>query len=78
LWRGRAAVADDTLYLTLQEILEIRWKTDHRDQPGSLFRGKRIVGYREWLEGDVYTGVLWRGILLLADGTWLDLEEKQG
>jgi hypothetical protein len=70
-------VADDTLYLTLQEILEIRAKADHRDQPGSLFRGQQIVGYREWLEGDVYTGALWRGILLLADGTWLELIEKR-
>jgi hypothetical protein len=55
-------VADETLYLTHQEIQDIRAKADHRDEPGVLFRGQRIVGYREWMEGDVYSGVLRRGV----------------
>jgi hypothetical protein len=71
-------VADETLYLTHQEIQDIRWQADHRDEPDVLFRGQRIVGYREWMEGDVYTRVLWHGVLVLADGTWLELLEKRG
>jgi hypothetical protein len=70
-------VADETLYLTLQEILDIRWKADHRDEPGALFHGQRIVGFSEWLEGDVYSSANWRGVCVLADGTWLELLEKR-
>jgi hypothetical protein len=29
-------VVDETLYLTHQEIQDIRAKADHRDQPGAL------------------------------------------
>jgi hypothetical protein len=68
-------VADETLYLTLQEIQDIRWQADHRDEPGVLYRGQRIVAYREWMEGDVYSGALWHGVLVLADGAWLELEK---
>jgi hypothetical protein len=70
-------MADETLYLTFQEIQDIRWKADHRDQPGVLYRGQRILGYREWMVGDVYSGAFWRAACLLADGTWLDLEEQR-
>jgi hypothetical protein len=38
-------VADETLYLTHREIQDVRWKADHRDQPGALYRGQRIIGY---------------------------------
>jgi hypothetical protein len=37
-------VADETLYLTRQQIQDIRAKVDHRDEPGALYRGQRIVG----------------------------------
>jgi hypothetical protein len=40
-------MADETVYLTPREIQDIRWKADHRDQPGALHRGQRIAGYRE-------------------------------
>jgi hypothetical protein len=29
------------------------------------------------MEGDVYSGALWRGGLALADGAWLELLEKR-
>jgi hypothetical protein len=70
-------VAHETLYLTHQEIQDIRAEADHRDEPGVLYRRQPIVGYREWMEGDVYMGILWRGGLVLADGAWLALEEKR-
>jgi hypothetical protein len=70
-------MADETLYLTLQEIQDVRWKADHRDQPGVFYRGSRIIGYREWMEGDVYSGALWRGALVLENGMWLELMEKR-
>gem|GEM_PF-7061111 len=39
-------MADETLYLTHEEIQDIRAKADHRDQPGARYRGQRILGYR--------------------------------
>ena len=70
-------MADEIVYLSHQEIHDMRWKADHRDQPGALYRGQRIVAYRDWMEGDVHSGAMWRGVCVLEDGAWLDLIEKR-
>jgi hypothetical protein len=70
-------MSDETVYLSHQEIQDMRWKSDHRDQPGVFYRGQRIVAYREWMEGDVSSGAMWRGVCVLEDGTWLELMEKR-
>ena len=43
-------MAEETIYFTMtrDEMLDIRAKAETFDQPSSLYRGQRIVGYREW------------------------------
>lgn len=54
---------------------EVREKADNRDQHWALYEGQRIIGYREWKSGSVYTPGIWLAIVVLADGTCLLLEE---
>jgi len=60
-----------------EKMLEARWKADHREQLGSLAWGQRIVSYREWMTGDLYSGGHWMAQLVLGDGTRVLLEERE-
>jgi hypothetical protein len=70
-------MADETLYLTRQQMLDLRWKAEIHDQPGSMYLGQRILKYSEWMTGDLHTPGIWRAVCLLADGTRLEIIEKR-
>jgi hypothetical protein len=72
-------MVEETIYLTRtrDEMLNIRAKADTRDQAGSLYRGQRIVGYREWRIGSVYTPGFWRAVVVLADGMRVEIDEAE-
>jgi hypothetical protein len=71
-------MADETVYMTHQEMLALREKADTRDQPGSLERGQRIIGWSMWKTGALGTHGLWRAVCVLADGTRLEIVEGRG
>jgi hypothetical protein len=71
-------MADETVYLTRTDMLDIRWKADHRDQPGSLYCGQRIIGYSEWKSSSLGMPSHWLGVVVLADGTRLEIVEERG
>jgi hypothetical protein len=66
--------AAHTVTMTRHDMLAIRWKADHREQPSARYQGKPIVGYSEWKAQDSISGV-WRAVLVLADGERLELVE---
>jgi len=68
-------MANDVLYLTHQELLAIRQLADTREQPGSTYRGQRIIDFSMWKTGDVARGGRWRAVTVLADKTRLELVE---
>jgi hypothetical protein len=72
-------MAKETIYLTRtrDEMLDIRAKADTCDQPGSLYRGQRIAGYREWKTGSDYTPGFWRAVVVLADGMRVEIDEAE-
>jgi hypothetical protein len=70
-------MADEEVYMTHQEMLDLRDKADTRDQPGSLYRGQRIVGWSMWKTGTLGTYGLWRAVIVLADGTRLEIVEDR-
>jgi len=73
----RVGMANDVLYLTHQELLAIRQLADTREQPGSTYRGQRIIDFSMWKTGDVDRGGVWRAAMVLADKTRLELVEDR-
>ena len=69
----------ETRYLTMtrQQMLDIRAKADHRDQPGARYHGKPIVGYSEWKAKDSLSDGDWRAGLVLADGEHVEPVEAK-
>jgi hypothetical protein len=61
--------------MTRHGMLSVRWKADHREQPGTLYHGKPIIGYSEWKTQDSSSGGVWRAVVVLADGERLELVE---
>jgi hypothetical protein len=39
------------LSMTRQQLLDVRARADHRDQPDALYYGQRIIGYHEFTTG---------------------------
>jgi hypothetical protein len=72
-------MAQETIYLTMarDEMLDIRAKAETFYQPGSLYRGQRIAGYREWKIGSGYTPGFWRAVVMLADGMRVEIDEAE-
>ena len=62
--------------MTREQMLDVRHKADHRDQPDALFHGQRIIGYSEWKGGDLYTSGRWSAVVFLADGARILIEEE--
>ena len=67
--------AAHTVTMTRHDMLAIRWKADHRENPGALYHGQPITGYSEWKTQDSISGGDWRAVLVLADGERLELVE---
>jgi hypothetical protein len=69
----------ETTYLTMtrEKMLDVRHKADNREQPDSLCYGQRIIGYRELKTGSLYMGGHWRAIVVLADGTRIEIDEEE-
>jgi hypothetical protein len=67
----------ETVYLTMtrQQLLDVRAKASHRDQPDALYYGQRIIGYHEFMTGSVHFGGHWHAIVVLADGTRVEIDE---
>jgi hypothetical protein len=70
-------MADETVYMSHQEMIELRDKADTRDQPSSLYRGQHIIGWSMWKTGDLHTPGIWRAVCVLADGTRLEILEDR-
>ena len=64
-----------TVTMTRHDMLAIRWKADHRENPGALYHGQPITGYSEWKTQDRISGGDWHAVLVLADGERLELVE---
>lgn len=64
------ASVPDEAYLTRQEMLRVRALADHRILKSPLYRGQRILGYRESMGGDDR----WHG--QIAGGSWYSLSES--
>jgi hypothetical protein len=69
----------DTIHeaMTRDDMLDVRWKADNRDQPESLYHGQRIIGYSEFHTGSLGMGGHWRAIVVLADGTRIEIDEER-
>jgi hypothetical protein len=67
--------AAHTVPMTRHDMLAIRWKADHREQPDARYHGQRITGYSEWKTQDSKESSGWRAVLVLADGERLELVE---
>ena len=67
--------AAHTVTMTRHDMLAIRWKADHRENPGALYHGQHITGYSEWKTQDSISGGDGRAMLVLADGERLELVE---
>jgi hypothetical protein len=67
-----------TLYETMthEQMLELQWLADNRDQPGSLFLGQRIIGWRMWKGGSLHMPGPWNAVIVLADGTRVEISEE--
>jgi hypothetical protein len=61
--------------MTRHDMLAIRWKADHREQPGAHYHGQRITSYSEWKTKDTVSNGDWRAVLVLANGERLELVE---
>jgi hypothetical protein len=68
-------LAPSTVTMTRHDMLAIRWKAVHREQPGATYHGQRITGYSEWKTRESASGGVWRAVLALADGSRLELVE---
>jgi hypothetical protein len=70
-------MAEETIYFTMtrDEMLHIRAKAETFHQPGSLYRGQRIAGYREWKIGCASAPGFWRAVVVLADGMRIEIDE---
>lgn len=55
------------------EMLRVRGLDDRRMLASSLYRGQRIIGYRESVGGDHH----WHAQVVLADGTRVFLDEPK-
>jgi hypothetical protein len=63
--------------MTHEQMLELQWKADNRDQPDSLYPGQRIVGSRMWRGGSLYMPGPWNAVVMLADGTRVEIVEAE-
>ena len=61
--------------MTREQMLDVRWMPDNRDQPKSFYHGERIIGYTEHKTGGLYTPGHWTAIAVLADGRRVQIEE---
>jgi len=59
-------------YVTRKEMLRVRTLADRRILKSSLYRGQRILGYRESMGGDHR----WHAQVVLADGSRVYVNES--
>ncbi len=77
--RDEIALSDDeqrcehTVHMSRDKMLDVRENADNGDQPCALYEGQRIIGYREWKGGTLYMPGAWCAVLVLADGTRLQI-----
>jgi len=64
------SILDEAL-VSRKEMLRVRGLADRRMEASSLYRGQKIIGYRESIGGDH----LWHAQVVLADGTRVYLNE---
>jgi hypothetical protein len=69
----------ETVYLTItrQQMLDSRFKAGHRDQPDAQYYGQRSIGYTEFKISSVQMGGHWHAIVVLADGTRVEIDEDR-
>jgi hypothetical protein len=69
----------ETVYLSMtrQQMLRLRTKAGHRDQPDVLYYGQRIIGYHEFKTGSLHLGGHWHAIVVLADGARVEVDEER-
>lgn len=70
-----AELAPHKIKMTRHDMLAVRWKAIHREQPGATYYGQRITGYSEWKTRDGASSDAWRVMLALSDGSRLELVE---
>ena len=63
--------------MTRQQMLDSRAKAGHRDQPDALYYGQRSIVYNEFKAGSLQLGVLLHAIVVLADGTRVEIDEDR-
>jgi hypothetical protein len=72
--RTGAASVGETVTCTRKAMLAVRDLADKRMLPTSLYRGQRIIGYRESRGLD---GRRWHAQVVLEDGTRVFLDEAE-
>jgi hypothetical protein len=66
------ASTPDEAYVTRKEMLRVRTLAERRMLKSSLYRGQRILGYRESMGSDHR----WHAYVVLADGSRIYLNES--
>jgi hypothetical protein len=69
----------ETVYLTMarQQMLDVRAKAANRERPESSYCGQLIIGYHEFRTGGVQLGGQRHAIVVLADGTRVEIDEDR-
>jgi hypothetical protein len=69
----------ETAFLTMtrQQLLDIRAKADHRDQAEARYYSHRSISYTEFKIGSLQMGDHWHAIVVLADGTRVEIDEER-
>ena len=60
-------------YLPREQMLALQQKAETSDQPGSRFRGAKILVYHQGMGIDER----WHGVVVLADGTRVVIEQRE-
>jgi len=60
-------------YLPREQMLALQQKAETSDQPGSRFRGAKILVYHQWMGIDER----WHGVVVLADGARVVIEQRE-
>ena len=58
-------------------MLDIRAKADHRNQPDALYHGQYNIGYHEFKTGSLHLGGHRHAIVVLADGTRVEIDDER-
>jgi hypothetical protein len=69
----------ETVYLTMtrQQLLELHAKATNRERPDALYYGQRIIGYHEFKTDSLPMGGHWHAVVVLADGTRVEIDEER-